>query len=268
MAARAIKKMGIGIAGATLGVAVMTASDDHAGLKFRLRHAADGGDVKQPRVCGTCGIPLKGDDVVREYVFEDGVTVAVDAEDFEFAAGRRGSVLDIDRFIPRDTLSPVATDKSYYLIPIDYDDIAYASLAQAMDMAGVVAVTSGMVGSSERLYAIVPIGGRVLALQTLNYAEDIRRPEKLGHLSEPDGDLTRAFGTIIGEMLAPDGDLSDIDDEFAGRMKATLLLKRKGILPGLKKAPEIPGTDIAALRRIVESVVAGTDTAGPVARTA
>lgn len=263
MAPRAIKKISIDILGARLGVAVMTAVDEHAGLKFTTCHRTDGGEVKQPRVCGTCKLPLKAEDILKEYTFEDGVKVEVLAEDFEFAAGERGSVFKVDRFIPRHTLNPVATDKSYYLLPLGREDVSYASLAEAMTERGVVGITNGMLGSAERLFAIVPVGGRALVLQQLYYAEDIRNPEKLGALVDGDADLADAFGAVIDTILDPTGDLSDIKDEFADRMTATLMLKKKGILKGRKPAPPAEGTDIGMLRRIINGILGRAGAALP-----
>jgi len=252
MAPRAIKKMSMDIGGARIGVAVMTATDEHAGLKFRTRHAADGGEVKQPRACGTCGDLLKPADIVKEYVFEDGFAVTVDADDQAYAAGPRNAVLAVDKFVPRGTLSPVGTDKSYYLIPIGDDDTAYASTAKAMHDAGVVGISNAMVGSAEHLFAIVPVGGRVLALQQLAYAEDIRQPDKLGDLSKPDRQLTRLLRRYIAKNTDKTGDLSGYADGFVERMEATLQLKRSGDERVAQAAEEALQTDLGTLRTVME----------------
>uniref|UniRef100_UPI002F910871 non-homologous end joining protein Ku n=1 Tax=Kitasatospora sp. NBC_01519 TaxID=2903576 RepID=UPI002F910871 len=140
-------------------------------------HAADGGRIRQKRVCELDGADVPFDDVARGYEAPNGRTVVLthadlaDLADLPLSSSREITVLG---FLDADRVAPVNYDKAYYLGPSNPAAARpYALLRQAMLEADQVAVARVAIRTRESL-AVLRVREDVIALQTLLWPDEIR----------------------------------------------------------------------------------------------
>ena len=130
------------------------------------------------------------EDVVRGFALPSGDLVTVSDDELEVVAPARSRTIDVEEFVDLAQIDPIFFEKSYYIVPgrAAGADKPYALLHQAMRSAGMVAIGRFVLRTRPHLVAIRPIE-RILALETLFFADEVRAPEELVH-GRTDSSLT------------------------------------------------------------------------------
>ena len=123
------------------------------------------------------GKVVEWNDVVKGYEYEKGEYVVLTDEDFRRANVEASRTIDIQTFVPRDSIAPYYFDTPYFLVPDKGGERVYALLRQALEQSEKLAVATFVLRSRQHVAALMPAEG-VILLNTLRYQEEIQpQPE-------------------------------------------------------------------------------------------
>ncbi|MFE6872280.1 Ku protein [Kitasatospora sp. NPDC057692] len=223
MAAKAIAKLTITFSLVSIPVSVYSATGQHT-VPLHLVHAADGGRIRQRRVCEHEGQDVPPDQVVRGYQAPDGRTVVL-----------------------------TAYDRPYYLGPTTPAAAhPYAPLRHALLDAGQVAVVRTALRTRETP-AVLRVREDTLVLHTLLWPDEIRSPAGIAPAGVELGERELALARTLMDAISEDLHLESAHD-YANALEDVVEAKLRGI-PAPHPAgalPSAPGTPIdlmAALER-------------------
>ncbi|MBW8806707.1 MAG: Ku protein, partial [Catenulisporales bacterium] len=145
-------------------------------VAFHQVHAADGGRVRQKRVCELDGEEVPLSDVAKGYQLPDGDVVVLGDKDFEGLPEALAKTISVEAFVPEEQIDPIMYSRSYYLAPDKLGVRPYALLRDAMESSGRVAVVRFALRERESLAAL-RIREGVLVLETMLWSDEIRKPD-------------------------------------------------------------------------------------------
>ncbi|MGI8814999.1 MAG: Ku protein [Pseudonocardia sp.] len=261
--ARAIWTGSITFGLVTVPVGLFSATEDHS-VQFHQYQRGTSDRIRQRRVNERTGEEVAYSDIVKGFDADDGQVVLVEPGELEEIAPGRSHSIDVLAFVDLDEIDPIYFQKTYWLAPAKEENAkVYALLASAMAATNRVAVASFVMRGKQYLAAVrSQDDGRALALETLNYADEVRDPaETLDHLPErfePEGANSRELDMarmLIESMSAP-WRPKDYRDTYTDQVKELIEAKLAGNeVVAADRAPEATEvTDLLeALRRSVEA---------------
>lgn len=146
-------------------------------------------EVSEAQVEPRIETPLEGrrrvdsSDIVRGIELSSGDFVTVTDEELEPLVPERSRVIDIEEFVDIAEIDPIFFDKSYYVAPAwrTGAEKPYTLLLRAMQVAGMIGIGRFVLRTRPHLVAIRPLD-KALALETLFFGDEIRRPEDVARL--------------------------------------------------------------------------------------
>ena len=142
------------------------------------------------------------------------------AEDFEPEQYRdeyRERVLEmIERKAEGEEIDPIFYDHPYYLLPGTGAAKPYKLLVTAMHDSSKVAIARVVIRQKEQLVAIRPLGG-VLAMATMNFADEVVDPDSFDEAPGEDVDTTKReleMARQLIDSLASDFEPEKYHDEY------------------------------------------------------
>lgn len=231
-------------------------------VKFHQVHIPDGGRIRYKRVCEVDGEEVKPEDIGKASD-EGGAAVLVTTEELDAIASDKTDLLEITDFVKLADVDPIWFEKAYYLVPGKGGDKAYKLLADAMTSQERAAVARVVLRGKERLALVRPMGG-ALALEMLNWSDEVTMPEDLGTLPKDVkvGAREKDMAEQLIEQLSTDFDPTKYKDEHRERVLDLLQTKREGgILMPVPKQKRETTVDLAdALRASLDAARAGKKT--------
>ena len=147
-------------------------------LDFTLLDERDRSPIGYQKVSKRTGKPVPGDRIVRGVEYTSGRYVIVSDEDLRRSSPERSQRIDVLAFVEAAAIAPAYFDRPYYLEPARGGDRGYALFREALRRSGKVAVASVVVKTRQHLAAVL-VQDRVLVLNLLRYASELRDPGKL-----------------------------------------------------------------------------------------
>jgi DNA end-binding protein Ku len=147
-------------------------------LDFTLLDRRDGSPIGYQKISKRTGKPVPNERIVRGFPFRDGRYVIVTDADLRKASPERTQRIDVLGFVEAGAVPPVYYDRPYYLEPARGGDRGYALFRDALRRSGKVAVATVVVKTRQHLAAVV-VQDRVLVLDLLRYASELRDPSRL-----------------------------------------------------------------------------------------
>jgi DNA end-binding protein Ku len=241
-------------------VGLFSATQEHE-LDFHQFQRGTSDRIRYKRVNERTGREVNYDKIVKGHDIGGGEYVIVEQEELADVAPGKSRSLEISQFVDLDEVDPIFYQKSYYLGPSDdANTSSYALLRDALAKTNRAGIASFVMRGREYLAAIRAYG-KVLLLQTLYFADEIRDPAKeLGTLPAKSSDgkqLSMAVDLI--EAMSGSWRPSDYKDSYTERVKKLVDSKRKGkeIVFNEEEPEATPANDlVAALRASVESAKA------------
>ncbi len=138
----------------------------------------DGQPLRRQYICSKEEKPLSSDEIVRGYDVGDEL-VPIEEEELEKLAPDRTRAIQLERFVPRDELSPLLFERGYFLVPAAEGTRAYQLLREAMADSDRVGIATFVMRGKEYLVAILAEGG-LLRLETLRYQDELVSPKDVG----------------------------------------------------------------------------------------
>lgn len=182
-------------------VGLYTATQDND-IHFNQLCKEDGSRVKYKKVCSGCGKEIGAGDIVKGFEYEKGKYVTLTDDDFEKAKSDKDKTIHILHFTDLQNIRPIYYDKTYHAVPEQGGDKAFELLRRAMKEENKVAVAKTVMGTKEKLLALIPTEDGIL-VETLLFAEEVKEtPKELGHPQVQEAELTMAK-TLINAMVQP-----------------------------------------------------------------
>lgn len=238
-------------------------------VRFNQLHAADGGRLKQKRVCSIDGEEVPYDQIVKGYEVAPDRYVTVTQEELDALDPHASKTIDIEEFVSLAEIDPVFYESAYHVAPATGGAKAYRLLLSAMEEAGKVAIARFVLRTRQQLCALRPAEG-VLTLSTMLYGDEVNSPERLDEL-EALGDVEAnerevAMARQLIESLAAPFEPAKFRDAYRERVLELIERKAAGeevaIQPAAEEPTEVPDL-MAALEASLQTVRGDGDGAAP-----
>lgn len=212
----------------TCRVELMPATSGSAQVRFNTLNRETGNRVEARWIDSETGKPVADGDEARGYERGEGDYVVFEDEDFEAIAIESSRTIDIETFVPEDSVSWIWRDSPHYLRPADkVSTEAYAVIRDAMAATGTVGISRLVMARRERAVMLVP-KGKGIVLWTLHFGDEVRDAELYGtdDPSKPDSSLMKLMMSVIKEKTT-DWDPSMVSDPMQDRLLKMIADKQK-----------------------------------------
>ncbi len=191
----------------------------------------DQGKIRFKRVNENTGKEVPYENIVRAFNL-DGNYVILGDDDFKKASPEKTKTIEISEFVEEKEIDSMYFETAYYLEPQKGGARAYGLLRDALKKTGKTGLATFVMRSKESL-ALVKVSGKVLILQKIRYAQEIRKPDDLqipDSESKP-AELKMAINLI--DQLTSKFDIDKYKDTYTDELMKLIKAKAKG-----KKVPE------------------------------
>ena len=206
-------------------VGLYTATQDND-IHFNQLCKEDGSRIKYKRVCARCGKEISSGDIVKGFEYEPDKYVTLTDADFEKAKSEKDKTIHILHFTELPSVRPIYFDKTYHAVPEQGGDKAYELLRRAMLEENKIAIAKTVMGTKEKLLALIPTEHGIL-VETLFFADEIKEaPKEPAKVTMADAELQMAK-TLIGTMVKP-FEPEQFKDEYREKLWAIINSKIQG----------------------------------------
>ena len=182
-------------------VGLYTATQDND-IHFNQLCKEDGSRIKYKKVCASCGKEIGSGDIVKGFEYEPNKYVTLTDEDFEKAKSEKDRTIQILHFTDLPNVRPIYFDKTYHALPEQGGDKAYELLRCAMLEENKIAIAKTVMGTKEKLLALIPTEHGIL-VETLFFADEIKDALKEPARVETADTELKMAKTLIGAMVKP-----------------------------------------------------------------
>ena len=241
----------------TCPVTLYPATSEADTVRFNLINPQTGNRIKMKTVDAGTGEEVSRSDLVKGFEVAKNEYVLLDKEDFESVKLESTRIIDIEKFVPRETIDRLYWDTPYHLVPSGKTGVeAFAVIREAMRKKGMVAIGRLVMSTRERICGI-EIEDTGLLLTTLRTAEEVRELSALPDvpLPKPEPQML-AIAEKIVEQQAGKFDPAEFVDRYEDALRDLIAEKKKGHV----SKPQQPANDdgkvidlMAALRRSLKA---------------
>jgi DNA end-binding protein Ku len=158
----------------TCPVAMMPAVSDSEKVRFHTINRKTGNRVVSRYVDSVTRKPVDEDDEARGYPRGEDDYVILEEDEIEAVALESTRTIDIDMFVPRDSIDWLWYDTPHYLVPDDkVGEEAFAVIREAMTDNDVVGISRLVMYRRERAVMLEPRDQGII-LWTLRYGDEVR----------------------------------------------------------------------------------------------
>ncbi len=273
--ARPIWKGSISFGLVNIPVGLFTAEGKEKKLDFHLLDRTDLSPVGYRKINKRTGKEVASGEMVKGYEFERGQYVVLTEEDLKRANARATQTVEIIDFVDSKDIHPIFFQKPYFLAPVGRGEKGYALLREALKKTGKAGVAKVVIHSKEYIGAVVPYG-RVLVLDLIRYADELKKPETI---EVPEEDLKKLGVTdkelemaarLVESMISdwqPDKYHDTYKDELLSYIKNKIAA---GETARVEEAapPPAPAAEVIDLMSLLKKSVEETEAAKAKARKA
>jgi DNA end-binding protein Ku len=230
-------------------------------VRFHQLHDKDGVRIQQKRVCPVDDEEVPYEHIVKGYEISPDEYVVVTQEELEAVEPRKTKTIDIEDFVDLDQIDPLFYDHPYYLLPDRSAAKPYKLLHQAMSDAGKVGIARVVIRSKEQLVAIRPVDD-VLAMSTMNFADEIVPTDRFDEPTAEDADTTKREVEMAQQLidsLTSEWEPDKYHDTYRERVLELIEKKAEGeeiVLQPQEEPQEVPDL-MAALEASVAAAKQG-----------
>lgn len=260
MAERPIWRGHLRLALVTCPIALYTARRESGNLHFNLINPETGNRIRMLTVDAETEKPVSRRELVKGYEFKKDHYLLLSDEDFESARIESSSTLNVNKFVPVDSIDPLYFESSYYMVPDgETGQDVYVVLREAIRRANSMALSRVVIARRERAVALMPMG-RGLVAHTLHEQRDIVDAKPLFDRipdMKPDEEMVKLAMQLVERQTA-EFDPADMEDRYEARLRELIeaKLRGQGIEP---EAPEEPDRSnvidlMSALKRSLDNI--------------
>ncbi|MGW3361293.1 non-homologous end joining protein Ku [Streptomyces bungoensis] len=220
----------------TVPINVQSATEDHS-IRFRQYHVADGGRVRYRKVCELEDREVPQEEIGKGYELSKTQVIPITDEDLSNLPLPTAKAIEIDAFVPLESIDPIRIAEGYYLQPAGQVAAKpYKLLVQALSRSSKVAVAKYAWSGRERL-GLLRVRDEALVLHAMRWEDEIRDP---GELLPPPVDVSEE--EIEGALALMDTMTVDelVGEEFQDRYTEAMaqIIEAKREEKPLPEAPE------------------------------
>jgi len=228
MAPRAIASGTISFGLVSVPVKLFSATQSKS-LSFNLLHAKDNSRLKQQYVCQTCGEVVERDAMGRGFEYAKDQYAILSPEELKALDAQSDQSIEIEEFVPIDSVDPIYFEKTTYLGPDKGGHKAYRLLREAMAKAGKGALAKFSTRGKEQLVLLREAQGGLM-LHALFYADEVRdfgEVERGDEVTPKPGEIDLAV-QLIEQLAGASFDPTKYKDEYRDRALALIEQKVAG----------------------------------------
>jgi DNA end-binding protein Ku len=259
MAPRSFWKGYLKLSLVTCPVAMTPATSESDRVRFHTLNRATGNRVVSHYVDAVSGKPVDEDDEVKGY--ERGENEYVMLEDDELDAVALGSTrtIDIDMFVPKESIEWIWYDTPHYLTPNDpVGEEAFSVIREAMAATRTVGISRLVLYRRERAVMLEP-RDRGIVLWTLRYGDEVRDQKDyfVGIKTEK---LEKGMVDLVSELIdkkTGPWDPAMLGDPVQASLLKLITAKKKGKRSAPKKSqPEPKATNVVSIMDALRKSIA------------
>jgi DNA end-binding protein Ku len=223
-------------------------------LRFHFLDRNDLEPIGYEKVRKDTGEAVDPDDVIRGFEIEKGQYVPLDDDDLDRLDVELTHAIDICDFVSLDEIDPIYYRKAYYLLPQEGAEKPYRLLARALDETGKVGIAKVVIRNKQHLACLRAYEG-LLLLETMYYADEIRKPESIdgkSKLQKAEVEMAKTLVKNLSESFDPD----KYDDTYRKELLDLIRAKAKG--KELPEPKEETGGEVIDLMAALRESVAQT----------
>ncbi|MEU9157821.1 Ku protein [Streptomyces sp. NPDC048417] len=162
---------------ASLPVGLYTATEDHT-VHFHQLQRGTADRIRNRRVNERTGREVPSENIVKGYELAEGEYIVVEPDELDQIAPGRSQTIDITDFVDLADIEPVYFNRTYYIAPRgkEYTKV-YELLRAALEESEKAGIATFVMRGKQYLTAL-RAEERLLVLQTLHWADEVRDPGK------------------------------------------------------------------------------------------
>lgn len=232
MAARSVWKGFIRLSLVSVPVKAFTGTSSGDGeVRLNQLHVDCHSRIRYQKVCPTHG-EVKQDAIVSGYEYAKDQYVVVDPEELDKLRPESEKAIQIDTFVPPETVDPAYfAGKTYYLVPdgpVAFKP--YALLVQGMKDENTCAVARVVMHNRDQLVLLRPVG-KLLSMAMLNFENQVVKPAAY-EAEVPDQELSdeekKLVATLIEASTKKSLDLTKYKDTYTEKLTKLIEAKVQG----------------------------------------
>jgi DNA end-binding protein Ku len=220
------------------------ATSESEKVRFHTLNKDTGNRVVSQYVDSVTGKPVKDENEAKGYARGENDYVVLTEDDLDAVQLDTVKTIDIEKFVPADTIEWVYLEKPHYLAPDDpVGQEAFAVIRDAMAADDVVGISKLVIGRRERAVVLEPRGDGIV-LWTLRFGDEVRREEgyfeDIEDVSDPE--LVPLVQTLIKQKTAH-WSPKMVSDPIQEALLSIIDAKKKALKPSKKgktKAEDAP----------------------------
>ena len=238
----------------SIPVRMLTATSSRE-LRFHFVDRRDLEPIGYDKVRKDTGEHVDPDDIVRAFEVEKGRYVPIESDDLDRLDVELTHSVDICDFVSLDEIDPIYFRQAYYLVPQEGGDKPYRLLVRALVETGRVGIAKVVIRNKQHLACLRPYED-VLVIETMYYADEVRRPEEVAGEAGTESELRKAeveMAKSLVENLSAEFDAERYDDTYRSELLELIHSKAEGVPLPEPREEEAQVVDLMqALRESVE----------------
>ncbi|MEU6010708.1 Ku protein [Streptomyces sp. NPDC047453] len=239
----------------TVPIRVVSATEDHS-VRFHQYHLEDMGRVRVRKICEIDDREVQQSEIGKGYELSKTQVIPVTDEELRALPLPTVRAIEIDAFVPLESVDPIRIGEGYYLAP-DGAVAAkpYKLLVQALGRSSKVAVAKYAWSGRERL-GLLRVRDDVLVLHSMRWPDEIRSPEELypPPVDIDEGEIDGALA-LMDTMVRDDLEGEEFRDTYTEALQEIIEAKREHREPPAATEPETePGQVLDLMAALNASV--------------
>jgi DNA end-binding protein Ku len=195
----------------------------------RIRQAAFVPEVESPQKVPTeAPQPIPRSELARGYEYEKNRYVVVEDEELKKITPATGTEMQIIEFVDFSEIDPVYLETSYYVLPDEAGEKAYALLFEALRKSGRAAVAEVAMHRREHVMALRP-GRTGIIGHTLYYSDEVRADQEYRADTSAVTKKELDLALMLAESLAAPFEPNKFKDKFREKVEALIAAKADGL---------------------------------------
>ncbi|MET9412201.1 Ku protein [Streptomyces sp. NPDC002935] len=239
----------------TVPIHMVSAREDHS-VHFHQVHLEDMGRVRNRKICEIEDREVAQSEIGKGYQWGKDTIIPVLDEELREIPLPTAKAIEIEAFVPLDSIDPIQIGEGYYLEP-DGQVAAkpYTLLRQALQRSSKVAVAKYAWSGRERL-GLLRVRDNVIVLHAMRWADEIRDPSQLKpeEVELTEGEIAQAQ-QLIDRLTRDDLEGEEFTDRYTEAVEQLIDAKRENREPPTAEEPEeAPGQIVDLMAALKESV--------------
>ncbi|MEF3128698.1 Ku protein [Rhizobium leguminosarum] len=258
----------------TCPVAMSPAISDSEKVRFHTLNKETGNRVLSRYVDSVTGKPVKDENEAKGYERGENDYVLLTDEDLESVDLETVRTIDIEKFVPRESIEWIYLETPHYLVPNDkIGNEAFAVIRDAMKAENVLGISRVVIGRREHAVVLEPRDEGIV-VWTLRFGDEVRPEDEYFQGIEKGADTSTV--AAITKMIKPRMDEwspSMVSDPIQESLLKLIATKKKALKPsksskgaGGKRGDDAKPSNVInimdALKKSVEADLKGRKKAG------